>query len=123
MYRATGSRASRKVIRYDFNLNEAQWDTLNQELVTYMIQQSDAPLSECQLNILDKLTNSRLARLLMRHRGPVDKMFHRAAQRQWAAYAVNKFGTREINRRRPLIGARIGTRSATSAWRRGRRRP
>ncbi len=46
---------------------------------------------------LDKLTDSRLARSLLRRRGPAPAIFLRAAHRQWAAYSADKFGTKKIN--------------------------
>ena len=53
-------------------------------------------LSTRRLNILDKLTDSRLVRSLLRARGSAPAFWWRAAQRQWLAYDLDTYGNKEI---------------------------
>ena len=106
LYRATSSRAARKAIKLCYKLNAAQWKTLLEEWTTYIVNQNDEPLTVEQLDILDIYVNSRTARALLRRRGPVDQIFHRALQRQLAAHMSDIFGTKQTHPTTPAILAR-----------------
>jgi hypothetical protein len=97
LYRATNSRAARKAMKAKYILNDAQWDSLTTEWADYLTSQGVLQrLSTWRLNMLDKLADSRLARSLLRARGPVPAFWWRAAQRQSRALESDKFGNKEI---------------------------
>jgi hypothetical protein len=99
LFRMTESRAARKAVKGNYRLTEAQWVWLYQEWLTYIesLGIDDNRLSNRKLKILDKLTNSRLARVLLRGRGPAPESWWRAALRQWRAWHADTFGTRQLN--------------------------
>ncbi len=97
------SRAARKAIKLGYKLNAAQWAVLFEEWTTYIVNQNDEPLTVEQLDLLDIRVSSRTARALLRRRGPLDKMFNRALQRQLAAHMNDTFGTKQPHPPTPAL--------------------
>ena len=99
LYMAMESRAARKAIRAKYRLTRAQWEWLCEEWTAYMESQGndDNHVSVRRLNILDKFTNSRLARALLRDNGPKPEAWWRKIKREWNAYRGNNFGTKAMN--------------------------
>ncbi len=96
LYRATNARIARKAMKLKYQLNDAHWDRVTTADSDYLREHGALQKrSTRQLNLLDKLTDSRLARSLLRARGPVPAWWWRAAQRQLRAMESNKFGTKE----------------------------
>ncbi len=80
LYHATNSRGARKAMKANYILNEAQWGRLTTERSDYLASQGVLQkLSTRCLNQLDKLADRRLARSLLRARGPVPAFWWCAA--------------------------------------------
>ncbi len=86
LYRATTSRSARKAMKLNYVLNDAQWNRLTTEYSDYLREHGNRPkLSTRQLGLLDKLQDSRLARVLLRARSPATPWWWRAVQRKHSA--------------------------------------
>ena len=94
LYMAMASRAARKAIKAKYQLTRAQWEWLCQEWTAYIESQGtdDNRLSVRRLNILDKFTNSRLARALLHDLRPKPKAWWRKIKREWNAWRGDHFG-------------------------------
>ncbi len=80
-------------MKLNYVLNDAQWNRITTEYSDYLRQHGDRPkLSTRQLGLVDKLQDSRLARVLLRARGPAPPWWWRAVQREHSAMLADTFG-------------------------------
>jgi hypothetical protein len=117
LYMAMESRVARKAIKAKYRLTREQWEWLCQEWRAYIESQGtdDNRLSVRRLKILDKFTNSRMARALLRDLGPKPEAWWRKIKREWNAYRGDHFGSKDMNPTLTFRGTRAAQRRASEA--------